>query len=170
MSLTPILQKIENTHPMGFHPLSNSRHLEEETPHSYWGNLRIASRSHRQIEQLSCNPLLKLQYRISCVAICRTHHIGYLLAVVGQPPYIVCNNLGSTYYCRYYKSWTQFKLVWKRSRYCHTHSPVEVNTYLLICIPCILFVSNYSKGLNDKGYAPGRWVIFLFMFWRAFNF
>ena len=102
MSLTPILQKIENTHPMGFHPLSNSRRLGEETLHSYWGNLRIASRSHRQIGQLSCNPLLKSQYRISCVAICRTHHIGYLLAVVGQPPYIVCNNLGSTYYW-YYK-------------------------------------------------------------------
>ena len=40
--------------------------------------------------------------------------------------------------------------------YCHTHSPVKVNTYLLLCIHFILFVSSYSKGLTDKGYSPGR--------------
>ena len=176
MSLTPILsiQKIENTHPMGFHPLSNSRHSEEETPHSYWGNLRIASRSHRQIGQLSCNPLMKFQYRISCVAICHTHHIGYLLAVVGQAPYIVCNNLGSTYYC-YYKSWTQLKLVWKRSWY--AHSPVEMNIYLTLCICFILSVSSHSNSktkVNKRTYrqriCTWRWVInFLLIFWHPLN-
>ena len=51
------------------------------------------------------------------------------------------------------------------------HLPDTLQPFYIVCIKPFEFKNKrWTKGLTDKRCAPGRWVIFLFMFWRAFNF